>query len=219
MKQFFLAAILIALPVAAFTAAEIWLLPGGAGQTAAAASPGSLGELSAYEAIVADTRDLVGSGNLAAAETRITDFETKWDDAEATMRPEEPAAWGNVDAAADAAFAALRARTPDAAEATKALVALSAVLADPAGAGSSGGVERVAGIAVTDANGHPIPCESMLAELHSTLQDSSLSAKMQAKAADLQAKATERCNADDDGRADAFAAQALALERTTMLDH
>ncbi len=207
MKQFFLAAILIALPVAAFTAAEIWLLPGGAGQTAAAASPGSLGELPAYEAIVADTRDLVGSGNLAAAETRITDFETKWDDAEATMRPEGPAAWGNVDAAADAAFAALRARTPDAAEATKALVALSAVLADPAGAGSSGGVERVAGIAVTDANGHPIPCESMLADLRSALQDG------QAEATDLQAKATERCNADDDGRADAFAAKALALAR------
>ncbi len=214
MKQFFLAAILIALPVAGFTAVETWLLPSGAGTTAASASSGSLGDLSAYEAIVADTRDLVGSDDLAAAETRITDFETKWDDTEATMRPEAPAAWGNVDAAADATFAALRARTPDAAEAKQALAALSAVLADPAGAGgSSGGVERVAGIAVTDANGHPIPCESMLAELRSTLQDGSLSAKMQAKAADLQAKATERCNADDDGRADAFAAQALALAR------
>ncbi len=211
MKQFVLAAVLILLPVMVFGAVEIWVLPG----TGAVPGPGSgsapLGDLADYQAIVTDTRDRVVAGDLVAAETRITDFETRWDDAEPTMRPKAPAAWGTVDAAADDVFTALRARNPDPAKAKEALAALSAALSDPSGGGQSGGVHSVAGIAVTDANGHPIPCESMLEELRSALAGGTVASADKARLADLQAQATERCNADDDAHADAFAAQARAL--------
>jgi hypothetical protein len=211
MKQFLLAALLIALPTAAFTAVEMWIGPASP-PASPSASADPLGDLSAYETIVADTRDLVESGDLIAAEERITDFETKWDDAEATMRPREPSAWDNVDAAADHAFAALRTRKPDPAKVKDALAALSSTLADPSGgSGSADVIQRVSGIAVTDANGHALPCEAMLEDLRSALSDGSIAASDKATATDLQAKATERCNADDDIRADAFTAQALAL--------
>ncbi len=68
----------------------------------------------------------------------------------------------------------------------------------------------VSGIAVTDETGRALPCEVMLKTLREAL-----AAKPPAAAAtqvsDLQAKALERCNADDDRNADAFTAQALAL--------
>ena len=51
----------------------------------------------------------------------------------------------------------------------------------------------------------------MLRDLRTVLADGSIRAPNKAAATDLQTKATERCNADDDTRADAFAAQALAL--------
>lgn len=211
MKQLLLATALIALPAAGFAAVETWLV----GETTAAADTGqarSLGDLSAYETIVKDSMKLVDAGDLAAAETRITDFETMWDEAEAALRPEAPGAWGNIDAAADAAFAALRARAPSATDVKGALAALSSTLADPAGgAAERGGARSVSGVAVTDANGHPIPCESMLADLRAALADGSIAAADAAKAGGLQAKAMERCNADDDARADSFAAEALAL--------
>lgn len=208
MKQLLLATTLIAIPVAGFAAVEVWVLP----PAATAADPAaSLGDLSAYGKIVTETQRLVDTGDLAAAGRRITLFETMWDDDESTLRPKAPAAWGNIDAAADRTFAALRASHPDAASATKALTALSATLADPTGGGTSGGLERVAGVAVTDANGHPIPCEAMLKDLRAALADGSIPQKDQARATDLQGKATERCNADDDTRADAFSAEALAL--------
>ena len=170
-----------------------------------------LGDLSGYQTIVSDTQQLVDAGDLAAAETRITDFETKWDDAESTLRPKAPAAWGNVDAAADNVFAALRARNPTR-RGEEALAALSDVLADPAGAR-----RRRAAWSVSPASPSPTPtatrspasrCWPSCAR---ALSDGSVSREQQAKAADLQAKATERCNADDDTHADAFAAQALAL--------
>jgi hypothetical protein len=135
-----------------------------------------------------------------------------WDEAEATMRPMDPVAWGNVDSAADAAFSALRARNPDPEKVQAALLALSSTLANPSGAsGDAGPAALVSGIAVTDANGHALPCEAMLSNLRIALTDGSIAVADTATANALQAKATERCNADDDTRADAFAAQALAL--------
>lgn len=209
MKQFLLAVTLIALPVAIFSAVELWLLP-----AAPAGDPtgASLGDLSSYEEIVADTKALAKAGDLVAAEHRITDFETQWDDAEAAMRPAAPAAWGNVDAAADEAFSALRAASPDVAHVQETLSALAGVLADPAGSGGQGdGPVLVSGITVTDANGHALPCEAMLADLRAALADGSIAQADLANATELQGKAMERCNADDDRNADAFAAQALAL--------
>jgi hypothetical protein len=209
MKQFLLASALIAVPVSGFTVVEL-VLPRepAASETA---TPESLGDLTALQTIVANTQQIAKSGNLAAAETRITDFETQWDDAEATMRPKAPDAWGNVDAAADDALSALRRSKPDPGAVTETLAALSSVLANPSGkAGAGGPVGLVSGIGVTDANGHPIPCEVMLADLRTALA-SEADATKKAAANDLQIKATERCNADDDTRADAFSAQALAI--------
>ncbi|WP_108658253.1 hypothetical protein [Acuticoccus kandeliae] len=211
MKQLLLATALIALPVAVFAAAETWVVPG-APPPSESASANPFGDLSPYETIVHDTQTLVDTGDLVAAEKRITDFETLWDDAEATMRPKSPSAWGNLDAAADDAFSALRAGKPDPAKVTDALAALSTTLASPAGRFAyPGEAQIVAGVAVTDANGHALPCEAMLADLRAALADGAIVPADTAKAADLQAKATERCNADDDKRADAFAAEALAL--------
>lgn len=212
MKQFLLATTLIAIPVAGFAAVETFLLPKPPA-ISAVPSADALGDLSAYELIVNDTQVLVDSGQLAAAENRITDFETQWDDAEAALRPLAPTAWGNVDAAADDAFAALRAKRPDPAAVTAMLGALSDTLAHPSGDSTyTGGVGTVAGIAVTDANGHAIPCETMLRDLREALSKGAITdIDKKAEASDLQAQATERCNADDDKRADAFAAQALAL--------
>ena len=68
----------------------------------------------------------------------------------------------------------------------------------------------VQGIAVTDAGGHALPCEVMIDAVRATPQDA-LSASDKAKVVDLQTKATERCNADDDQHADEFSAGALAL--------
>ncbi len=211
MKQFLLAAVLIAVPVALFAAVETWVLP----QTGTdAATADALGDLSGYETIVSDTRDLVDQGNLAAAKTRISDFETTWDQAEPTLRPKAPAAWGNIDASADKVFAALRAASPDPETVQDRLSTLSSTLASPGGdGGSAGGMTRVSGVAVTDANGHPLPCEAMLDDLRSALSQSPVTGKDKSRATDLRTRATERCNADDDTHADDFAAQALAIVR------
>lgn len=210
MKQFLLAAMLIAIPVAVFTAVEMWVLPGSTAASGSA-SLDPLGDLSRYETIVSDTQGLAESGDFIAAETRISEFETKWDDEASALRQKSPAAWGNVDAAADDTFAALRARDIDPAAVDQALATLSATLADPTGSGSSGGVQLVSGIAVTDANGHAIPCEAMLDDLRAALSDGAVATADTAEATDLQAKAIERCNADDDTHSDQLAAQALAL--------
>lgn len=87
MKQILLATVLILVPVAAFTAAELWFAP------APAAAAGSLGDLSAYQVIVTDTQRIIAAGDLAAAKARIADLETLWDDAEGDLRPADPAAW------------------------------------------------------------------------------------------------------------------------------
>ena len=213
LKQFLLASVLIAVPVAAFGIVEAWVLPASNSAEAASATQ-SLGDLSGYQTIVSDTQTLVDSGKMGQAQTRITDFETKWDDAEKSLRPNAPAAWGNVDAAADTVFAALRAQNPDPKAAKAALANLAATLSDPAGSGGasgSAGVKTVSGVAVTDANGHAIPCETMIGEVRSALSDGSIKSADAAKAKDLQSKAMERCNADDDTHADQFSAAALAL--------
>jgi hypothetical protein len=205
-RQFLLATVLVAGAVGAFFGGRAFLIP-----AEAAASVQSLGDLAAMSAIVTDVQAIVGTGDLAGAETRITDLETAWDDAEAEMQPKNPEAWGRVDDAIDASLSALRAATPDAAAATETLAALTLVMSDPTvGAGSTGGMVEVDGIAVTDDTGHPLPCEVML----TMVKDKQASGAVVADAAaldDLVVKATERCNADDDRNADAFSAAALKL--------
>ena len=125
MRQLFLALILIAVPVAAFSGYEIY-----ASKSAVAAESG-LGDLSAFKAIVSDVNALVEKGDLAAAAKRITDYETAWDQAETAIRPLDQEQWRNIDDANDATFSAIRKSTPDIAAVKAALATLIATLNDP----------------------------------------------------------------------------------------
>ena len=207
MKQILLALLLTAAPVAAFTGFQVFMKP----PTAVAAEANSLGDLSSLSAIVADVTSIAGTGDLAKAKTRIKDFETAWDDAQATMQPKNPDAWGVVDSAADQALRALRADTPDAAKVTATLAALTATLASPVPQTGGGTIGKVAGIVVTDANGHALPCENLLKSLKAAIADGKIAADKTAAASDFVTKGTERCNSDDDTHANEFSAQGLAL--------
>ncbi len=126
MKQFLLATVLIAVPVVGFSVYQINFNP-----TAAIAAEAVLGDLSAMQTVIKDTQTIVEKGDLVAAEKRVTDFETLWDQAEPTLRPKNKDAWSNVDSAADGALKALRSKTPDAAKIKTTLTALSTALSDP----------------------------------------------------------------------------------------
>jgi hypothetical protein len=102
-----------------------------AGQASAAAMSGKLGDLSSYHTIIADVQAIAAKGDFVAAEKRITDFETAWDNAAKAMRPLSKTQWGNVDDAADAALEALRASAPEAATVTTTLATLIAEIDDP----------------------------------------------------------------------------------------
>ncbi len=208
MRQFLLATTLIIVPVAAFTAFQFYMAP-----SSAQAESASMGDMAPFITIVSDVQTIAATGDFTAAELRITDFETAWDDAESTMRPLNTNAWGTVDDAADAALSALRSGTPTADKVTETLTALMATLENPY-AGSDAlpvAVTLVSGVAVTDENGRPLPCEDMLTQVREGIAAASLSDADMATVVDFQTKAIERCNADDDTRADAFSAQALAV--------
>ncbi len=80
---------------------------------ASSAMAGSkLGDLTSFEVIASDTKTLIEKGDLKAAARRITDFETAWDKAQATLYPKDKTAWSRIDDAADAAIASLRAKRP-----------------------------------------------------------------------------------------------------------
>lgn len=211
MKQLLLATALILLPVGAFTAFNHYASgPSAAAATATAAT--GLGDMSAFSGIVTNVQTIAATGDLAAAKTRIKDFETAWDDQAATLRALDGNAWGAIDDASDAALDALRAGTPDAAAVNTTLAALQATLTSPVVATAAPvAATLVSGIAVTDANGRALPCEVMLKSVSDGLTTAKLSDADHAAAVDFQTKALERCNADDDQRADGFSAQALAL--------
>lgn len=69
----------------------------------------------------------------------------------------------------------------------------------------------VSGIAVTDDAGRALPCEVMLTALSDGMTTATLSDADMAAVTGFQTKALERCNADDDARADGFSAQALVI--------
>jgi len=205
MKQFLLAFMLISIPVAAFSGFEMYFSP-------SASSAASLGDLSNLKEIVTDVQSIAKTRDFGAAERRITDFEAAWDDAESTVRPKNPAAWGAVDEAADAAIHALRTNAPDAAHVNNTLSALIAVLDKPPGTVDSGGGPRlVSGTPVTDAVGHPIACEELIKALGVAIESGKIAQTDMAAAKDFHSKAIGRCNADDDASADEFSAQGLAL--------
>lgn len=214
MKQILLATALIALPVAGFTAFQMYSTGLVVAATTAPAMTDPLGDLSAMKKIISDVETIAATGDIVAAEKRITDYETAWDDAAGKLRAMDSNAWANVDQASDDALGALRAPKPVAADVTTTLAALATSLDNPgnaAGTAPAGGVTLVSGIAVTDEAGRALPCEVMLKAVADGLATTAISAADKAAATNFQTKGLERCNADDDARADGFSAQALAL--------
>ncbi len=121
MRQILLALGLILAPVGAFTAFQVAFV-------GSAQADATLGDLSAMKAIIADVQKIAATGDFAAAGTRITDWETAWDNAETGMRPLNPDAWSKVDSASDKALKSLRRGNPTADVVTPALAALMAAL-------------------------------------------------------------------------------------------
>ena len=99
--------------------------------TAATLSTGPLGDVSGLQAIVTDVQAIAKTGDFAKAQTRITDFETLWDEDQDMMKPMNKKAWHHVDDAADAALKALRTKTPEATEVINTLSELAAALDNP----------------------------------------------------------------------------------------
>ena len=56
-----------------------------------------------------------------------------------------------------------------------------------------------------------VPCEDMLKDMRATMQSAKLSDADMKKVTDLEAKGVERCNADDDKRADDFFTDAMKI--------
>lgn len=72
-----------------------------------------LGDLSEFKTIVNDTLSLVKEGKLSDAKTRITDFETLWDDSQSKLKSMSPSDWSTIDVQSDKMLRAVRASHPD----------------------------------------------------------------------------------------------------------
>jgi hypothetical protein len=170
--------------------------------------------MSAFVAITSDVQKRASQNDLPNAQARITDLETAWDEQAKALRQANAAAWGNVDEAIDNALSAIRAKTPDPAKVDQTLTTLQEKLANPSGSDGmkkNGTQVTVAGIVTTDANGRALPCEVMLDQFRTARAAAHILPANVDRVDTLEVKGTERCNADDDTRADDFFAQGIAL--------
>ena len=118
-----------AVPAAAAPAGPAAGTPTGAVNAAQPAAPTSkLGDLSQFRVITQDTRDLLDRGDQAGATARVTDLETAWDDAQAKLKPRDPATWTAIDGKIDTVLRELRSTSPNPASEKDALDALLAAL-------------------------------------------------------------------------------------------
>ena len=97
-----------------------------AGQSAIAKFPAA--DVTEFRTIVSDTLAKVQAGDQAGAVARITDLESAWDDAQASLEPMDPSGWGFIDGKIDHALKAVRASTPDPAKEKQTLTELSTAL-------------------------------------------------------------------------------------------
>jgi uncharacterized membrane-anchored protein len=84
-----------------------------------AASP--LGDMSIFITITQDTLDKVSAGQQSEATARITDLESEWDKAAATLKRRNPDAWTAVDKKIDTVLRQLRSTSPNATDEIAAL--------------------------------------------------------------------------------------------------
>ena len=87
-----------------------------------------LGDLSTFRTIAGDTLKLAQAGDNAGAKKRITDIETAWDKAHATLKAKNAAAWTAIDDLLDTALKTARASKPDSKATTTAVTALIAMI-------------------------------------------------------------------------------------------
>ncbi|AYG69723.1 MULTISPECIES: hypothetical protein [unclassified Rhizobium] len=104
--------------------------PHPATEAVTAVSP-ALGDLAQFEAIANDTLKLVESGDMAAAERRITDFKAAWDAAQSQLYPLNNEEWSAIDTAADGAISSLGVKEPSPAGAKLALKELIKAMQNP----------------------------------------------------------------------------------------
>ena len=66
-------------------------------------------------------------------------------------------------------------------------------------------------LSVSSAQAANVPCEEMLKDMRAAKATATLSDANMAKVNDLETKAVERCNADDDARSDGFLTEAMTI--------
>ena len=98
------------------------------GTSTPAAQLSKLGDLSNFTTIAQDMLNFVIANNMSGANTSANDLEYQWDNAEARLKPKDPAKWTQVDGAIDKVLREVRAVNPNQQTAKSALENLLNVL-------------------------------------------------------------------------------------------